>query len=170
VATSLETRLALKLKTIYRSTGVDLSTPYDETTVEKSVTLTDGNGADKAECVWTDTITASDAGTTIDVFGGITDVFGNTLSMAQIKCVYIENKSTTTGEYIDVFGAAQAVEIISGSTDTVRIHPEGFILYWASGAAADSPSPTAGVNDEILITAASAKTPEVDIVIIGENA
>ena len=171
MATTFSAKLNFLLTATYSVTDDDLTTPKSVLTKEILDSLSNGTGSGKAHCIWSDTITASDGGATIDVYGGITDVFGNTLSMDQIKGLLIHNKSTTTGEYIDVGGAAaQGIEMFGNTSDIIRVHPEGVLFYWAPGAVADCPSPGAGAADEILITAASGKTPEVDIIIIGENA
>ena len=169
MATSLAASLNLILKTTYTTTDVDLSKPTDVLTKSISDTLSNGQGLNKAENVWSDSITATDAGTTIDVFGGVTDVFGTGLSMDSIKGLLIYNTSTSTGEYIDVFGSAQHLQYMSGATDEIRVYPNGILFMWSPGAAADAPIAGAGAADEILITAAAGKSPVIEIVIIGEN-
>ena len=169
MATSLAATMQLILKTTYNSTAVDLTTPTSVITQSMSDTLTDGDGSGLGECVHSDSITASDGGTTIDLFGGVTDVYGNTLSMKSIKGLVIYNTSTSTGEYIDVFGNAQHLEYIDGATDSIRVHPEGILFFWSPGAAADCPSPGAGAADEILISAAAGKSPVIEYVVIGVN-
>ncbi len=170
MATSLSATMQLILKTTYSNTGIDMSTPADVLTKSISDTLADGDGSALAEAVWSDSITATDgAGTTIDVFGGLTDVYGTVLSLKSIKGLLVHNTSTATGEYIDVFGSVQHLEYMSGATDEIRIHPEGILFLWSPGAAADCPSPGAGAADEMLIVAAAGKSPVIEIVIIGVN-
>ena len=169
MSTTLRTKLAIKLDALYKSTAEDLRIPKSELLKEVAITLANGQGLNKAECVWGDIFDSSDAGATIDVFGGITDVWGNALSMDQVKILLIINNSLVTGEYIDVFGSAQHLEFMTGATDEIRVFPGGGLLMWAPGAAADSPSPGAGAADEVLITAAAGKTPSVTIIIVGEN-
>jgi hypothetical protein len=170
MATSLAVSIALNLKTNYTTDDGHLDTPL--AVISKAITdnLSNGQGSAKAESVYSISLTATDgAGTTIDVFGGIADVYGNTLSMDQIKGLLIHNTSTATGEYIDVFGSAQHLEYMTGATDEIRIFPDGLLFMWSPGAAADCPSPGAGAADEILIVAAAGKSPQIEIIIIGEN-
>lgn len=169
MTTSLTVKLRVSIEATYRNTGQDLESPVIAFEYELIKTLANGAGLNKAQALWTDTITASDSGTTIDVFGGITDGLKNELSLDQIKMVLIVNKSVVSGEYIDVYGNAQHLTFLDGATDSIRIHPDGFDLMYAPGAAADCPIAGAASADEILITAASGKTPEIDIIIIGEN-
>lgn len=169
MARSLSTSLSLVLRATYenKTAGDDMSVPALALTKSISDTLSNGEGSGKAEVLYMDTL--SGAGPhTVDVFGGITDAFGNTISMDQIKGLLIHNKSTTTGEYVDVFGGAgiQTVEYCSGNTDEIRVHPEGILFLWSPGAAADCPSPGAGAKDEIVITI-GAGTPDIDMIIIG---
>ena len=169
MATSLAVSMNLILKSTYKNTGIDLATPESVLTKTITDTLADGDGTGLAEAVWSDSITGTDAGTTIDVFGGLTDVYGTALSLKSIKGLLIYNTSTSTGEYVDVFGSAQHLEYMSGATDEIRVHPEGILFLWSPGAAADCPSPGAGAADEILITAAAGKSPVIEIVIYGVN-
>ena len=167
--------MALTIAATYQRTDNDLSTPHEPFTYEIKGNLTNGEGASKAEVLYSDTITASDGGTTIDVFGGITDVYTTTLNLKQIKGLLIVNKSVATGEYVDFGGNAQTLAYLTGITDEIRIWPgtalggPGILFLWSPGANADGPSPGAGSADEILITAAAGKTPEIDIVLFGDQ-
>jgi len=169
MATSLAATLKLSLSATYKAktAGDDLSVPTLVLTKSVTDTLANGEGSGQAEVVYSDTLSGGSP-YTIDVFGGITDAFGNTLSMDIIKGLLIHNRSTTTGEYIDVFGSTsvQSIGYISGNTDEIRVHPEGVLFLWSPGAVADCPTPAAGVKDEIEIVA-GAGDPTIDIMIIG---
>ena len=56
-----------------------------------------------ADLCWYDS-TRGLAGTseTLDLSGVLSDVFGNTLTFAEIKLIWIENLSTTSGEVLKV--------------------------------------------------------------------
>ena len=86
MATSLAATLTLTLSATYlaKTAGVDLSVPEINITKSITDTLTDGDGLDLAECVWSDSFAANPAGVIYDVFGGLTDVYGNVLSMKHI--------------------------------------------------------------------------------------
>ncbi len=173
MATSLAASLQLVLKTNYGTTNAHASTVTDVLT--KSITdgLTDGDGLDLAECVWSDSFAANPAGVIYDVFGGITDVYGNVLSMKHIKGLLIINTSVVSGEYIDVFGSGAGLtcKYMTGDTDEVRVFPGGILFMWSPGAGATSDSPVAGAGtfDEIKITAAGGTAPVIEMIIIGTN-
>ena len=169
MATSFSANLQVILKSTFTTDDGHLDTPSAVITKSITDTLADGDGSGLAEAPWSISMVASDAGTTYDFFGGLSDVYGNTISWKSIKGLLIHNTSTSTGEYIDVFGSAQHLEYITGATDECRVFPEGILLMWSPGAAADCPSPGAGVADELLITAAAGKSPVIEIVVFGVN-
>ena len=75
----------------------DNSTVSDDVDVDFHIELTDGQGAGKANALWHDRRTLSATSETLDLAGGITDSFGNTLTMDNIKAIFIQNRETTAG-------------------------------------------------------------------------
>ena len=176
MATSLAAVLTMIVKTTYKTTDVDLSEPTAALTYDLGDSLADGKGLNKAECVWADEYVIDDGGIVFDFFpisidgGAKADAFGTALSMDQLKGIFLHNTSTTTGEYIDVGGAAvQGLELFGATAHTIRLHPDGIFFWWAPGADADNCNIAAGVKDELELTAAAATTPTVEFVFIGEN-
>jgi len=173
MATSLATSLQLMLKTTYGTTNGHMSTVTDVITKSISDLLADGDDRDQAECVWSDSFAANPAGVIYDIFGGLTDVYGNTLSMKHIKGLLIHNTSIVSGEYIDVFGSGAGLTCLymTGDTDEVRVFPGGILFMWSpgAGATADCPVASAGSGDEIKITAAAGTAPVIEMIIIGTN-
>lgn len=176
--TNLAAKVKVEIVATYKDVLTDkLANPVDPLIYEILSTLTNGKGLDKAENLWTYKFEASDAGTTIDVFGGGTPVFknfrGDVLSMDQIKMVLVRNLSLATGEYIIVGNSAECIEMFNvvaeAMNEGITIFPGGFNLYYAPGGPADCPSPEAGDRDELKITAAPGKTPMVEVILIGEN-
>ncbi len=170
MATSLSASMSLVVKATYeaKAAGADMSVPTH--TIVKSVTdtLANGEGSGQAEVVFFDTITPGVGGLTIDIFGAITDPFNTTLSIDLIKGLLIHNRSTTTGQYVDVGGAAagNTFAYLTGDTDSVRVHPEGVLFIWSPQATPDCAIAVADGFDEILFTA-GAGTPTVDVMILG---
>ncbi len=173
MATSLATSLQLVLKTNYGTTNAHASTVTDVLTKSISDNLGDGDGLDLAESVWSDSFAANPAGVIYDIFGALTDVYGNTLSMKHIKGLLIHNTSVVSGEYIDVFGSGAGLTCLymTGDTDEVRVFPGGILFCWSpgAGATADCPVASAGSEDEIKITAAGGTAPVIEMIIIGTN-
>ena len=175
MATSLTTVLTMIVRTVYKTTDVDLSEPTGKLTFDIGDSLATGKGLNKAECVWADEYVIDDGGITFDFFpisidaGAKADAFGTALNMDQVKGVFLHNTSTATGEYVDVGGGAQSLLMFVNTTDIIRLHPDGILFWWAPGADADNATVGAGANDELILTAAAGKTPTVEFVFIGEN-
>ena len=169
MATSLTAALSLVLKATYKAktAGDDMSVPEIVLTKSVTDTLANGEGSGQAEVAYTDTLTGAGPHT-VDIYGGITDAFGNTLSIKLLKGVLIHNRSTTTGQYVDVGGSGAGVTFaaLTGDTDEIRVHPDGVLFLWAPMATPDSYVAGAGTDDTILITA-GAGSPSIDIMLIG---
>ena len=173
MATSLAASLQLVLKTNYGTANGHASTVTDVITKSITDNLTDGDGLDLAESVWSDSFASNPAGVVYDFFGGLTDVYGNVLSMKHLKGLLIINTSVVSGEYIDVFGSGAGLtsKYMTGDTDEVRVFPGGILFMWSPGAGASSDCPVAGAGtfDEIKITAAGGTAPVIEMIIIGTN-
>ena len=100
--------------------------------------ITSGTGANQADQLWSDTRTlALSTGEDLDLAGGITDVYGNVLTMARVKMIYI-TAASTNGSTISVGGASatQFVGWVANSSDIVKIRPGGGFMLIAPDATA----------------------------------
>lgn len=156
-------------------TGNQSSTAADGGTIKHSIShsdtteYTDGTTANKADLVWS-AKGRSLAATTenIDLAGGLTDEFGNTITFAEITAIYIHNKNTTAGETLTIGGAgANTFLLFADATDKFVIDPDGKFFFDSPSAAAKAV--TAGTGDILLIDAGAA-TITYDIVIVGRSA
>jgi len=60
-----------------------------------STAVTDGNGANQAEQLYSKSGTLADAASSnFDLSGALTDIWGNTISWTELKGLYIENQGT----------------------------------------------------------------------------
>lgn len=74
-----------------------------------SKTLANGTGAGNAQYVYvTQPSIAASSSLNIDLAGSVTDVYGNTITFAKIKVIYVELTTTTAASTIDVGGASSA--------------------------------------------------------------
>jgi hypothetical protein len=89
-----------------------------------------------------------------DLAGVITDAFGNTLTIAKLKLVYVENRSTTVGDIINVVRpATDGAAIFGADGDLSAVGPGGVFLWYNPSAAG--------------VTVTGADTDNIDIVEVG---
>ncbi len=70
-------------------------------------TLADGTGASQANRIYIYTSTlAPTTALVLDISGGLTDIFGNTITLARVKAMYIELTTDTAAASIAVGGQA----------------------------------------------------------------
>ncbi len=144
----------------------DNSTVSDDVDVDFHIELTDGQGNGKANALWHDRRTLSATSETLDLAGGITDSFGNTLTMDNIKAMFIQNRETTAGLGLSIGGAANAFDSWLGSgTDKVVLNSGGWL---GLSVDQDGYPVTAGSTDELKIDAGSDNI-TYDIFLIGET-
>lgn len=145
----------VKLKWLYENV-LDIANAKDLGAVSKTVSYTDGEGANALEAFWRDdrsvAITTEDP---IDVAGtSIQDAFGNNITMKAIKLLYVENTGTST---ITLGGNSAEVPYMAAVNDKIKILPGGFFLWVASDATGIAVTATTG--DIISITGGSAVSP-----------
>jgi len=144
--------------------------------------LATGTGADCANVLWYDSRTVAGAAEEIDLAGALEDVFNDTVTFAEIKGIYIRNKSTTTGETLTIGGSTfnAFASWVANSTDKVIIGPGGVLLLWnpadgytveagGGGSGSGSGSASGDAGDYLKIDPGSA-TIEYDIILIGDAA
>lgn len=80
---------------IVETKSLDLSTPRDALSLSETHTITDGTGADQFDEHFHDTRPiAAGANDDLDLAGGLTDAFGNTITFSAIKALQIINSGT----------------------------------------------------------------------------
>lgn len=164
MATSLTTTLFGNLKCRYTN-PLDLSTTIDQPTIDFGDTLIQGTGTDQANMVWGDQRSLSATSENLDLAGGLTDVFGTTITFTYIKGLLIKNSTATAGANLLVGGAAANAWYapFNAATDIVKVGPNGSLLIWHPGAGW---AVTAGTGDILKIDSGAA-TIIYKIMIIG---
>lgn len=138
----------------------------------KTVEFTDGDGDNEAEAQYTVRGTiAPNADASIDVAGGITDVFGATLTFATIKELTLVNRNETAGNDLVLgggsspTGGALMTAIFDGdATSGLRVKAGGFIVLCAPLAGY---AVTGGSADIIRIFNDGADAVEYDLILKG---
>lgn len=134
------------------ATAVGVATDKPANTPFYEVTFEDGSDANECEDMYaaTRTILANDEDI-LDLAGGLTDKYGNTLTFEEIRQITVYNKNETTGQVLlvgggpDPTGGALLSDIFDGETDTrIKIKWGGlFVLvapiagYTITGGSAD---------------------------------
>jgi len=147
--------------------ALDLSTIRDRVAFNSVVNWTFGTGANQCNVLYHDTVTIADgANTTLDLFasGTLTDSFGNALTMAAIKVLYLKNNSSDAK--LKVFGAASLdLLILTGTTDEVEVHPGG-VFFWSCPTAAGVVTST-NKNLYLEHDGTGSSSMEVDVIAMG---
>ncbi len=72
--------------------------------IERAQAWTSGTGSNQANRYYEETIALAGSAVNRDLFGSLVDQFGNTLSLATVKEIFILNKSTVSGETLEISG------------------------------------------------------------------
>jgi len=158
---SLTTNVEIEINTQYRDAQPvnelrdDLD--WELTDQETPTKLYDGLGDTSANRQWHDQIGLSSGNSythSIDVAGGITDGFGNTLTLSNLKEVLVYNEAVSTGFGVSVGGLASGWV---GPEGAMHIHDPH-----------DGITVTAGTDDTITLDSGSNEV-HVDVIIIGDE-
>lgn len=135
MTTALSLRLALSIAAEL-SNSVDIGSVKYPLSYSPSYVFTDGTGANQAKEVFTDTRTLSASATEdLDLAGGLTDVFGNTLTFTKIKALIVVADSGNTNDVLVGGAASAAIASIFGDlTDVVKVKPGGMLALVAPDA------------------------------------
>lgn len=136
---------------------------------DKSYTLelADGTGDDQGNIQWHDTRSlAASATENLDLAGSLVDAFGNTLTFAAVKALFIKNNSTGT-QVLSVGGAASNVwSPFANTSDIITINPGG-VLFMMDGTGW---AVSGGTSDLLKIANAAGAALTYDILIWGDSA
>lgn len=145
----------------------DLTTVLETVVRPYTVKLYEGTGVGQANALWTDRRTLA-AGITdsLDLAGGLTDAFGDTLNFTTIRAVLLYNTETSAGRTLTIGNAAvnPCALWFSAAVQSETLHREGISLHvsptdgWTVGA---------GASDVLRITNPTAFSITYDIYVIG---
>jgi hypothetical protein len=149
---------------------LDLGTPAYPMSKSIEVALTSGTGAGQADLMFTDTRTVAASGTdALDLAGGLTDAYGQTLTFVEVRAVLVTALSTNTNNVRVNRPASNGVPLFLAAGDGIDVPPGGAFLWVAPPDG--KVTVTAGTGDLLNIDNASSGTPVTyDVVILGVSA
>src|SRR5262245_37171162 len=129
---------------------LDLATPEARTAITEALTLAAGTGLDQADRIFHDRRTLSASATeNLDLAGVLTDIFGDALSFARIKLIYVKAAAANTNNVLVGGAASNAFPFLGDATDIVPLKPgEWFVKV--TGSATAWPV-TAGTGDILKV-------------------
>ncbi len=163
------------LRLILQCTGsksLDLElAPQAALKIQPTVTLANGTGANQADKFFSDKRTLGNgASEELDLAGALVDAFGDTVTLARVKVLYIYNPSADATLVIGGAAATQFAAFLGDVSDKIVLRPGGRLLliapdataYVSTGGAADKlkiahgGEGASGVDYEILVIGATA--------------
>jgi len=152
----------------------DLRTATDVVNVTGSMTLSDGTGANAGNQQWTDQRTlASGANEELDMYGTLTNAFGDVINFARVRCIFIRNLSTTDTLLIGGAASNAFSTMFASATDILVLGPatsaqQSFVLLCRPDATGYVV--TTGTGDKLKIAHGSTTSTSLsyDVTIIGE--
>ena len=138
-----------------------------------SVTYTHGTGAGAAQYIYADLLSIAASGTTsldLNAVAGtpLTDVFGDDITFAKVKLIYINLTTTTAAASITVGGNANGlINWVGAANDKIRIRNDG--AFFLACKDATGYAVTAATGDILDITnESSTLAASVIVYIVGE--
>ena len=121
---------------------LDLGTKTAKIQAAIAIALANGTGNDQADMIWSDERTIAASGTDdLDLAGSLPGAFGNTLTFAKVKAIFvIANDANTNNVVVGAAAATQFVGPFGANTHTIAIKPGGFFAIavpdtgWTVGA------------------------------------
>ncbi len=167
-ATALSGKFLVQIDGMF-SNPLDLVTVTANQQLKLEKSFTNGTGASQADMIWTDERTIA-ASTTEDldvVAGGMSDVFGTTFTIAELKMLAVCASSTNTNNVV-LGGDANSVPFLSTAATTVSIKPGG--CFALMDPSAGGVAVTAATGDIIQVANSGAGTTVTyKIVIVGSS-
>ena len=99
MAKTLTATLTGQVKYVYTKTRTIADTSESKT-IEQSTSYTNGGAANQVQVLYAEQliVTAALPNQNLDLYGALTDIFGDTLNFEHIKAILVRNKSTTVGD------------------------------------------------------------------------
>ncbi len=162
MATTYSGSLAFQLSGLLRK-SLDIGNATLDVGYSNSHKITNGTGGDQANMIWTDTRTvAASDDEDLDLYGSLTNAFGDTINFTTIKGIFIFASSLNTNNAI-ISGTAA---ILNGS-DVITLKPGGMLCIYdpSAGGYAVTDSSSDLINVE---NSSSGTGIDYDVIIVGE--
>lgn len=168
-ATGLSASINLAVGGVYSKTTDLLTNQAAIAFPQHKNDFTFGTGASQVDLMFTDTRTVA-ASTTEDLdvaAGGLTDAFGTTFTLAELKVLIVCAASTNTNNVV-LGGDANSVPFLSAAATTISIKPGGCFSF--TDPSAGGIAVTAGTGDIIQVANSGAGTTVTyDIIVMGSS-
>ena len=118
---------------------------------EKVFNFANGILINQADLMFSDQRTLADAASEeLDLAGTLVNAFGDTITFARIKGIFISCEATNTGNLLVGGAASNAfVNWVSDATDKIIVRPDGVLMVFAPDA--DAYPVTAGTGDKLKL-------------------
>ncbi|MFD6421555.1 hypothetical protein [Streptomyces sp. NPDC060198] len=149
-----------------------LSTVRAPVTVARSVALTSGTSAGKADRVYSGRRTLAASGTEdLDLAGVLLDAFGTAITFARVKGLVITAATANVNNVVVGAASSNPWATALSATGTITLRPGAAVALMAGAADATAYGVTASTGDLLKIANSGAgSTVSYDIVIIGASA
>lgn len=163
---ALEVQLSAQISGTETS-ALDLATAQLPINLRSILNFANGAGADQASKIFTDERTLSASGDEdLDLSGGLTDAFGNSIALTKLKGLLVIADSDNTNDVVITRPASNGVPLFSAASDAIPVKPKGF-FFWAAPDAGGI-TVTASTGDLLnLSNSAGGTSVTYKIVIIG---
>jgi hypothetical protein len=154
------------------SQAIDLGTGRVPQALSRSVQLTTGTTAGKADKVFSDRRTlAASASEDLDLAGVLLDAFGAAITFVKVKGLFIAAAEDNANNVVVGAAAATPWAALLGATGTVALRPGAACGFLAGPADATGYAVTAGTADLLKVANSGGSTSVTyDIVIVGTSA
>ncbi|MFL1904765.1 hypothetical protein ACJWDR_37530 [Streptomyces tauricus] len=151
---------------------IDLGTSRAAQSLSRSLSLSSGTGAGKADRVFSDRRTLAASGTEdLDLAGTLVDAFGAAITFARIKGLVIAAAAGNTNNVLVGAASGSPWATLLNSTGVVTLRPGAFLAVGTGVADATGYAVTATTADLLKIANSAAGTAVTyDIHIIGASA
>ncbi len=148
--------------------ALDIGTARLDVNYSKRYTVTNGTGASQSNMVWTDTRTvAASSSDDLDLYGGLTNAFGDTINFAAVKGIFIFAATANINNLIIGGDGAGLVNWVGNANDVVNVKPGGmFAIYDPSAGGYGVTNTSADVLQ--IANSSSGSGVDYDIIVIGE--
>lgn len=163
---SLSAQIVQKIAADFAA-SLDVGTVKYSPNYGKTTNFVDGTGANQANQIFTDTrtLTAS-ASENLDLAGGLTDAFGNTVTFTKVKGILLVAAAGNTNNVNLTRPASNGVPIFLAASDGIGVQPDGAVSIVAPSAAGYTV--TASTGDIITVANSGGGTAVTyTIVIVG---
>lgn len=148
--------------------SLDIGTARLDVNYSKRYSVANGTSSDQANMIWTDnrSVNASSS-EDLDLYGGLTNAFGDTINFAAIKGIFIFADAANVNNLVIGGDSNALVNYVGNANDVINVKPGGMFAVYDPSAGGYGVTNSTG---DILQVANSSSGSSVvyDIIVIGE--